>query len=91
LPPLPTFESFVNDWEALLGAKIDVNIEKKNAFNTWSLKVIKDCEMILHTKFKVRVKDLLDLLLVNNILAMFYWVIQVFINYLKCEVLVMHV
>jgi len=47
--------------------------------------------MILDTKFKARVKDLLDLLLVISILAIFYWVIQVFINYFKCEVLVMHV
>ncbi len=48
----------MNDWEALLGAKIDVSIEKKNAFNTWNLKVVRNCEMISHTKFKARVKDL---------------------------------
>lgn len=61
----------MNDWEALLGGKIDV-IEKKNAFNTWNLRVVENCEMISNTKFKARVENLLDLLLVINILTMFY-------------------
>jgi hypothetical protein len=61
----------VNDWEALLGG-IDVSIEKKNAFNTWNLRVVGNCEMISNTKFKTRVEDLLDLLLVISILTMFY-------------------
>jgi hypothetical protein len=62
----------VNDWEALLGGKIDVSIEKKNAFKTWNLRVVGNSEMISNTKFKARVEDLLDLLLVINILTMFY-------------------
>lgn len=62
----------MNDWKALLGEKIDVSIEKKNTFNTWSLKLVTNCEMISNTKFKARVKDLLDLFIVINILAMLF-------------------
>jgi hypothetical protein len=39
---------------------VDVNI-LKNAFKITNLKITKKCKIVIDVKFKVRVKDLLDL------------------------------
>jgi len=51
----------VEEWEALLKVKVDVSIEKKNAFKIANLKATKECEIIMDAEFKARVKDLLNL------------------------------
>jgi hypothetical protein len=49
----------VEEWEALLMAKVDVNIEKKCIQNS-QFKGNYGCEVIMDVKFKAKVKDLLD-------------------------------
>lgn len=50
----------MEDWEALLGAKVDVAIEKKNIFMIGNLKLVKECGMVVNVKFKARDKKLLN-------------------------------
>jgi hypothetical protein len=51
----------VEDWEVLLGAKVDVSTEKKNIFMIGNLKLVKEYGLVVTTKFKARHKKLLNL------------------------------
>ncbi len=81
----------MKDHKALLKAKVDINIKNKNAFKIGNLRIVEKCGLISCVEFKVKVKELLDLYLIIAILSMLCYVIQVFTNNFKCEVLAMHV
>jgi hypothetical protein len=78
----------MENWKALLRAKVDVSIYKI-IFIINNLKVIWECSVITDEEFKVKVKELLDMWLVVAIPPMFCKIVLVFTNDFNCEVLVM--
>jgi hypothetical protein len=77
-------EASVEDWKALLKAKVDVSIKKKVS-KIGNLRVGWECGVIMDEEFKVKVKELLDLWLIVAI----YKIVLVFTNDFNREVLVM--
>jgi hypothetical protein len=54
-------EDSVKDCKALLKAKVDVNIENKNAFKIGNLRVVGKYGLISCVEFKVKVQEFIDL------------------------------